>query len=280
MSLNPNGTKNYNWNYSNPNKPNYTQVLIGTVVAIQEVQKRAFSNNGKPGAPMFWPEGNPMMNHRIALATQNGELVSFTYQPASKDQKKDKTGIHMALYALTGETDMMNLVGKTIKLSTQDAGINPATGQPIKYGTGNPRPFWVEEVEGGPYQLNAPLPAEFTVPELLCNDAVSGGQLQQAYQPQPVQQQPMQQVQQVQQFVPPTIAVPQVNTAQVIAQQQPMQQAQPMVQQPEGVINPMQPAMPAGMDPQVAAAMQAVGASNVQPVNDPYSVYDEDIPFA
>lgn len=275
MSLNPTGTVNYNWNYSNPNKEGYSNTLVGTIVAIQEVQKRAFSMNGQPGAPEFWPEGNPKMNIRIALVTPEGQYKTFTFQPAGKKQKESGTGVHMALFALTGNTDMMNLIGKTVQIQTQDP--QPGT----KYGAGNPRPFYVSEVQGGPYQTSLPMPAEFQIPELLCNDAASGGQMQ---QPQPMSPQNIQPPIVNGFFAPP---VPMPNFAQPVQQAQPMAQpvqqmnpvqAQPaMQQQPEGTVQPM---MPAGMDPQVAAAMQAIGATNVQPVADNGgAVYDQDIPF-
>lgn len=270
MSLNPTGTVNYNWNYSNPQKDGYSTTLVGTVLAIQEIQKRTFSMNGQPGAPEFWPDGNPKMNIRIALATPEGQLKTFTFQPAGKRQRESGQGVHMQLFALTGNTDMMNLIGKTIQIQTQDA------PQGTRYGSGNPRPFTVTEVQGGPYQLSTPLPAEFTVPQVLCNDAVSGGQMM---------------PQQTQQAAPPMMnngmyAAPGMTAQQVVAQNttpyipqtNPMQeQTQPaMQQQPTGVVQPM---VPAGMDPQVAAAMQAIGATNVQPVAEGGAVYDSEIPF-
>lgn len=289
MSLNPTGTTNYNWNYSNPQKEGYSNTLVGTVLAIQEVQKRAFTMNGQPGAPEFWPEGNPKMNIRIALATPEGQLKTFTFQPAGKKQRETGTGVHMQLFALTGNTDMMNLIGKTIQIQTQEA------PQGTKYAAGNPRPFSVTEIQGGPYQLSMPLPAEFTVPQVLCNDAASGGQVmpQQTQQaappimnngmyaapgmtPQQVvsqnttpyvpQAQPAQQMQPVQTQPQPVDFVPQA---------QPVQAQPAMQQQPAGTVQPM---IPAGMDPQVAAAMANVGATNVQEVTGG-AVYDQDIPF-
>lgn len=269
MSLNPTGTvQSHNWNYTKPEKPNYTLTLVGTVVALQEVQKRAFTNNGTPGMPEFWPEGNPKMNIRIALAAQDGSLRSFTFQPASKRQRQEGTGVHMQLFGITGNTDMMKLIGKTLQFQTQDA------PEGTRYGAGNPRPFVITEVQAGPYSLNEPLPTEFTVPQLLCNDAASGGQVQPM---QPMQVQVPQPAYDRQGYY----AVPGVTPQQQVAQNMnmPVQQAQPvMQQQPVGTVQPMVPNMPAGMDPQVAAAMANMQATNVQPV-EPGSVYDADIPF-
>lgn len=173
--------------------------------------------------------------------------------------------MHMALWHLTGDTDMTNLIGKTIMLRTKDADKdwegNVVPGMPTQYGSGFPRPFDVQLVEGGPYVLSQPLPNEFKLAEVLCNDGASGGQAtppQNIVTPQP-QPQPVAQPQ------PAAQLAQQVQTT-----------AQPAMVQQQGV-QPMQPAIPAGMDPQVAAAMQNMGATNIQPVTG--SVYDEQIPF-
>ena len=224
MSLNPSGSNNYSWNYSKADKPGYSTTLVGTVVAIQEVQKMGYTMNGQPGAPEFWPDGNPKMNIRLALATPDGMLKTFTFQPAGKLARAgQKPSVHMDLFHLTGDTDMLNLIGKTIGISTQEG----------HYGQGNPRPWSVGLIEGGPYSLTNELPSEFKVPQVLANSAVSGGQYQQpAQQYQPVQAQPV--------------------------YQQPMQQAQPAYQQPAQ--QPVQ-GYPQGMDPSVAAAMQQLNVA-------------------
>lgn len=283
MALNPSGAVNNSWNYAKPDQPNYTQSLVGTVVAIQEIQKRAFTGNGTPGAPEFWPQGDPKMNQRIALVTPDGRLVHFVYQPAGKKQKAEDTGPHMALFHLTGDSDMNALVGKTIQIDTWD--MVGANGTVIKYGSGNPRPFTVHEVingeivtfgaqgdphpvdtnalVSGPYQLSQPLPAEYTVPELLANNAASGGQVQPAA-PQAIQ------VPQVPQAAP-VAAVPAPGAVVPVASAP----APAPAMQPAAV----QPMMPAGMEPQVAQAMQTLGATNVQPVAPAANPYDENIPF-
>lgn len=253
MSLNPTGAVNYNWNYSNPEKEGYSTVLTGTVVSLQEVQKRDYiPGSNQPGSPKFWPEGNPMMNIRMGLAMPDGSLKAFTFQPAGKDAREGKKpSVHMDLFELAGGQDMLDLIGKTITISTQE----PPAG--FKYGQGNPRPWTVTIAERvGPFALSSPLPSEFQVPELLADTGASGGQ--------PVQPQPTQ---------PQNIQAPQVNTMPQPMQQQAVAQGNPMMQ-PAPL--PTQPAIPDGMDPAVAAAMQAIGATNVQPVAGPY---DEDTPF-
>ena len=284
MPINPGGASNHGWNYSKPDKPDYSTQLIGTVVAIQEVQKMGFTTTGQPGAPEFWPDGNPKMNIRIALATMDGELKTFTFQPASKQARMgQKKSVHMDLFALTGNTDMMNLIGKTICIQTQEG----------RYGQGNPRPWFVSLVDAGPFQLSAPLPSEFKAPRVLANSAVSGGQVtlpQQAYPypatpPQPVvQPQPMPQ----QQYHPapqpqyqPVQYQPTPQTVQYQPTPQTVQYQQPVQYQPQP--------QPEAMDPSIMAAMasQAFGAPvSVETVpaakSDPVGsgeVYDDEMPF-
>lgn len=262
MSINPG--VNYGWNYSKPNKPGYSTTLVGTVLAIQEVQKMTWTPNGNSSAPEFWPDGNPKLNIRMALATEAGELKTFTFQPAGKEARMGrKPSIHMDLFHLTGDTDMANLIGKTISISTQEG----------MYGQGNPRPWHVQLVEAGPFSLPGQLPAEFKVERLLANTAVSGGQVQQQPQPQQAYQpQPSYQPQAYQPQQPAYQPQQPVYYQQQAAYQQ--QQVQPAYQQP---------VVPQGMDPSVAAAMQQMGASNVQevPQQAPVSgmVYDDDLPF-
>lgn len=277
MSLNPGGMTNYGWNYSKPDKPGYSTQLIGTVLAIQEVQKMGYTTTGQPGAPQFWPDGNPMMNIRLALATEQGELKTFVFQPAGKQARMGKKkSVHMDLFHLTGDTDMMNLIGKTICISTQEG----------RYGQGNPRPWFVQLVEAGPFQLATQLPPEFKLPQVLANNAVSGGQVQapqQQYRQQPAYQQQ-----------------PAYNTYQQPQYQQQGYAPQPQYQQPQQGMAPVyqqvqqQPAQqyPQGMDPQIAQAMasQAFGGhvtveqvpphQPADPVGSGY-VYDDDpdMPF-
>lgn len=271
MALNPGGTSNYGWNYSKPDKPGYSTQLVGTVLAIQEVQKMGFTTSGQPGAPQFWPDGNPMMNIRLALATEQGEIKTFTFQPAGKQARMgQKKSVHMDLFHLTGDTDMMNLIGKTICISTQEG----------RYGQGNPRPWYVQLVDAGPFKPATPLPPEFKLPQVLANSAVSGGQVQ---APQP-QQQPAYYQQQPAQYQPQQYQP---------MPQQPMQYQPPqMIQQPQQYQTMPQPAQqyPQGMDPQIAQAMasQAFGGpvtmetmppeKPADPVGNGY-VYDEDMPF-
>ena len=279
MSLNPNGATSYNWNYSKPDRDGFSLELIGTVVSVQEVQARHYNpGSNQPGAPRFWPDGNPVFNMRVGFAVPDGSLKTITFM---RGGSKRKSGLHWQLYELVGNMD--NLIGKTIHIWTWPN--NPETGQP--WGQGNPRLFGCELADGH-FELASPLPDEYKVERLLCNDAVHGGQ---PTPPAPQQMQTPQAPPMYGQFyAPPTAQQFQqpMQYQQSMQYQQPMMQQQPMVQQP--VMQQPQPAiqamppqtapMPQGMDPAVAAAMQSVGAVNVQPAGDPYSIYDDDIPFA
>lgn len=292
MSLNPGGSNNYSWHYSNKHEDR-TLELTGTIVSLQEVQAREFNYGGnQPGRPAFWPDGNPKMNIRIGLATPQGQLKSITFAKAGKKQiSGEKPSLHMQLFNVSGG-NMSNLVGKTIHVWTWDA--DPETG--VVWGQGNPRKFGLELVPDVKYELTMPLPDEFKVPALYANDGVAGGQPA-APAPQPQQAPPMQgqyyapptqQYQQPQQQQPP---YPYNMQQPAQYQPQPMQQPQPMMPQPmmpqqQPAIQAMPPMpasapMPQGMDPAVAQAMQQMGAVNVQPVSEqvPLSVYDDDIPF-
>lgn len=283
MALNPGGTSNYSWNYSKPDKPGYSTQLVGTVLAIQEVQKMGFTTSGQPGAPQFWPDGNPMMNIRLALATEQGEIKTFVFQPAGKQARMgQKKSVHMDLFHLTGDTDMMNLIGKTICISTQEG----------RYGQGNPRPWFVQLVEAGPFKPSMPLPPEFKLPQVLANSAVSGGQVQAPQQPQqpayPYNQQQPTQYQPQPQYAQPAYQQP----MQPQYQPQPQQRMAPVYQQVQQQPVQQQQQYPQGMDPQIAQAMasQAFGGpvvvDNIQaekpadPVGTGY-VYDDDpnVPF-
>lgn len=278
MAINPGGASNYSWNYSKPDKPGYSTQLVGTVLAIQEVQKMAYTTSGQPGAPEFWPDGNPKMNIRLALVTQEGEIKTFTFQPASKAARMgQKKSVHMDLFHLTNDTDMMNLVGKTLCIQTQEG----------RYGQGNPRPWFVSLVDTEPFKLNGPLPPEFKAPQVLANNAASGGRMNAPQQQQPMYQMPQPvpfQPRQQQGFAP---AYQQPQPVYQQPQPQPVYQ-QPMQQQP--MQQPQQ--YPQGMDPQIAQAMasQAFGGpvtveqvppqQSVDPVGSGL-VYDDDpdMPF-
>lgn len=224
MSINPTMNSeegaSYHWNYSKPDKEGFSNELVGTVLNIQEVQAREYSMNGM-GAPKFWPDGNPVMNIRMVFAVADGSVKTWTFQPAGRLAKQGKKkSVHLDLYALTGNTTMMNLVGRTLRIVTQQ----PPQG--FSYGVNSPRPWHVELVPDVVYQPNVEVPAELMVEKVLCNDAASGGQLN-VQQPQPMQQQPQPPMQNGYYAQP----APMSNVQPAYPQQQCAPQIQPQVQQ-------------------------------------------------
>lgn len=191
MGLDPtNSGDSHNWNYSKPDKDGFSLSLTGTVKAIQEVQAMKFGANGMPTVPDFWDDGNPKMNIRMVLCGEKGGFRTWTFTPAGKDAKAGKKySVHIALFNLAGGKSMMDLIDKTIRITTE------APPKGFAYGAGSPRPWVVELVEGvGPYQLAEPLEPIYLMPRVLANTAVSGGVMQPQTQapvaaPQPVMHQ-------------------------------------------------------------------------------------------
>lgn len=285
MSIDP-IRKNYNWNYSNPNKEGYNTMLVGTVVNIQEVQAYNFSHEGRPTKPRYWDNGDPVMNLRIIIATDTEpvDLKTLTFPKAGKEQKAGrKPSLQMDLWHLTGDTSMSKLIGKTIVIETI----------PGSYGLHNPRPWKVALADEGygPFEYDGEIPAEFMVDRVLADEAVHGGQVQ-APQQQP-QWQPQPQYQQQAQYPQ---RQPQYQQPQQWQQQQPQQPQQYQQQATWQYGNQMpqqQPVPP--MNPAIMQQMaqQAFGpgvrVSQVQPPMQGYPVgngqqfgpedYDADIPI-
>jgi serine/threonine-protein kinase len=127
---------------------------------------------------------------------------------------------------------MTKLIGQTIMIQTQEG----------QYHVGNPRPWYVQLVDAGPFKPNQEMPAEFKLPRVLCDEAAHGGQVQQQ-QPQYgyQQQQPMQPRQGYgyQQGRPP---MQQPQPAYGYQQPQPQPQPQPAYgYQPQPAMPPQQP---------------------------------------
>jgi hypothetical protein len=176
MSLNPNQFgDSHNWNYSKPEDDGFSLSITGTVVAIQETQAMNFGADQRPTTPAFWENSNqPKMNIRLVLCGPSGGYRTLIVTPASKAAKEGKKkSIHLDLFALTGNTDMRQLIGKTLTITTVAPPAN------FKFGIGNPRPWDVKErTDVGPYTLKEPLDPQYLVPVLLANQAVSGGTVQ------------------------------------------------------------------------------------------------------
>lgn len=271
--LNPNGMgTSVRWNYSRPDQPDYSTELVGTVVAIQEVQAMNFGNDGKVTTPKFWQDGNPVWNIRMAFAKEDGSLATWTFQPAGKAQREGKKpSVHMALFALTNNTDMRNLIGQTLRITTEE----PAPG--YRWGIGNPRPWKVELLQNvGPFELAQELDPQYTVGQVLADTAASGGHYN---TPQQQQQQPMPNPQ----YQQPAMQQPQMYRQPMMQPQMQPQMQQPAMrpQMPQPAMQPMvQQSAPMGMDPNVVAGMQAMGVQPQPVMQQPQApaLYD-DIPF-
>lgn len=253
------------WNATDPNREGYAPKLTGTVVAMQQVQATQWTRGDQPGAPKFWDDGSPVWDIRIVLVGENGGYRHKRFPMAGKDQKAGKKpSLHMDLFHLVNDTDMNNLIGKTISIWTNEDGA--------PYGQGNPRPwFCCLEPNLPVYELKEPLDPIFLQPQVFANAAVGGGQVQpqgamanpqppvygqyyaapQTAQPAPQQAytQPQPQPQMAPAMNPGQAVQPQVNP-----QAQPQPQPQPLQPDPYGGQQPAQP----------------------QPAPGPY---DEDIPF-
>jgi hypothetical protein len=180
--LNPNesGGDSHNWNYSKPDGDGFSLTLTGTVKAIQEVQAMNFGADGRPSTPKFWDNSNqPVMNIKLVLCGPSGGYRTWTITPAGKAAKEGKKrSVHLDLFALAGGKNLLDLIEKTIKITT----VAPPTG--FNYGIGNPRPWTVELVDVPPYQLAEPLEPIYLMPKVLADGAVSGGAMQpQSYTP-------------------------------------------------------------------------------------------------
>lgn len=259
-----------NWNYSNPQKENYNLAIMGTIIRIQEVQSHKWTPNG-PGAPEFWDDGKPKMNIRVLFAQCDGSLVSWTFQKMTqKSINGGKQGAHASLQALARQHNLPTLMGHTITVSTQEG----------NWGQGNPRPFMVAlSDDQGIFEATQEIPSEYDVPRLIDDTAAHGGQMQ---TPPPMQGG---------YYAPPAPMVTYNNQVPpVLPQQQqvPNQayQAQPMQYQ-QAYQQPVQPVMqqvpqgqvPQGMDPQLATAVQSMGTTNIQQVQQVPQYYDPSIPF-
>ena len=189
------------WNYHDPNKQGYMEMIEGTVVEISNPQSINFATK----QPETWPDGNPKLNLRMMIKGRSGAELGWTFSPKGR-------GAEACLSALDpngtrAQVSIEEMLGKFIRVQTQ-AGV---------YNSQNPRPWWVTilgEGDAGSVrgivdlsarQAPAPQPQQAPAP-----------------QPQPVQQAPAPQVQYAQQ-----------QAAQALGfQPQPVQQQAPVNQVP------------------------------------------------
>lgn len=111
------------WNYCSPEKPDYSEVLEGVVVGMDNPQAYQY----KTGKKLYWDNGAPKRNIRLFVDTEKGEK-SITFTP--------KSALFNA-FASTEIDSFEDLIQHKVKITTQ-AG---------KYWRENPRP-WAVEVGG------------------------------------------------------------------------------------------------------------------------------------
>lgn len=111
------------WNYCNPEKPDYSEVLEGVVVGMDNPQAYQYQTSKK----LYWDNGAPRRNIRLFFATEKGEK-SITFTP--------KSALFNA-FASVGIDSFEDLLRHKVKIATQEG----------KYWLENPRP-WVVEVGG------------------------------------------------------------------------------------------------------------------------------------
>lgn len=109
------------WNYCNPEKPDYSEVLEGVIVGMDNPQAYQYQT----GKKLYWDNGAPKRNIRLFVATDKGEK-SITFTP--------KSALFNA-FASTGIDSFEDLIRRKVKIATQEG----------KYWRENPRP-WVVEV--------------------------------------------------------------------------------------------------------------------------------------
>lgn len=108
------------WNYCNSEKPDYSEVLEGVVVGMDNPQAYQYQT----GKKLYWDNGAPKRNIRLFIATEKGEK-SITFMP--------KSALFNA-FASTEIDSFEDLIRHKVKIATQEG----------KYWRDNPRPWSVE----------------------------------------------------------------------------------------------------------------------------------------
>lgn len=108
------------WNYCDSEKPDYSTVLEGVIVGMDNPQAFEYQT----GKKLFWDNGAPKRNIRLFVATDNGEK-SITFTP--------KGGLFNA-FAATDMDSFEDLIRHKVKIVTEEG----------QYWKKNPRPWTVE----------------------------------------------------------------------------------------------------------------------------------------
>lgn len=111
------------WNYCSPKEPDYSEVLEGVIVGMDNPQAYQYQT----GKKLYWDNGAPRRNIRLFVATEKGEK-SITFAP--------KSALFNA-FASAGIDSFEDLIQHKVKIATQEG----------KYQRENPRP-WAVKVGG------------------------------------------------------------------------------------------------------------------------------------
>lgn len=112
--------KSHAWNYSNPDRPGYSETLAGVVVGLDNPQAYDYQT----GKARTWDDGSPVRNIRMFVQPVDGDETSITFKP--------KSALFNAIGACVDS--VADLVGHKVVIATK-AGT---------YGFGNPRPWDVQ----------------------------------------------------------------------------------------------------------------------------------------
>lgn len=187
-----------NWNYSDPQKDGYMEMIEGTVVEISNPQSINFGTK----QPEVWPDGNPKRNLRLIIKGKSGRELGWTFAPRSRSAEACLAALDPQ--GTRPQVNIEELLGKFIRVQTQ-AGV---------YNSQNPRPWWVTIIGDGDagsvrgmidlsaQQAPAPQPQpqsqQASAPQIQYAQQQAaqalGYQQQPAPQPQPAQQAPAPQV--------------------------------------------------------------------------------------
>ena len=71
--------KSHAWNYSNPDRPGYSETLAGVVVGLDNPQAYDYQT----GKARTWDDGSPVRNIRMFVQPVDGDETSITFKPKS-----------------------------------------------------------------------------------------------------------------------------------------------------------------------------------------------------
>lgn len=123
------------WNYGNPEKDNYSPVLIGRLVELADPPATKFRSNEIDR----WDDGNCKRNIRMTIVDGAGNEFLWDFGPGSK---RNPSRALQACAAALAEANIQgngleDLLGMVISIQTQE----PPQG--FSYGAGSPRPWEV-----------------------------------------------------------------------------------------------------------------------------------------